>query len=122
MTWLKNLYDTYENNRHLIGKFGRNATGKEYTLIPISHTTQSAQIEVSLDSKGNFVSANVVEKSDSSTIIPCTEVSANRTSAPVPHPLCDKLVYVAGDYILFGGVEKKRESSCRLYESIAKMV
>lgn len=107
MTWLKNLYETYENNQREIGKFEMNKYDQEFALIPLSHTTQSAQIEVSLDNNGNFLAAKVVDKSDSSTIIPCTEASANRTSAPVPHPLCDKLVYVAGDYIKYGGIEKK---------------
>ncbi len=107
MTWLKNLFETYENNKQLIGEFAINKYDQEYALIPLSHTTQSAQIEVILGMKGNFISAKVVDKSDASTIIPCTEASANRTSAPVPHPLCDKLVYVAGDYIKYGGAAKK---------------
>ncbi|WP_144463661.1 type I-C CRISPR-associated protein Cas8c/Csd1 [Siminovitchia fortis] len=107
MTWLKNLYDTYENNQGLIGAFEKNKNDQEFALIPISHTTQTAQIEVSLDDNGNFVSAKVVDKNDASTIIPCTEASASRTSAPVPHPLFDKLMYVAGDYLKYGGTIKK---------------
>lgn len=107
MTWLKNLYDTYENNQHLIGEFEKTTNDREFALIPISHTTQTAQIQVSLDDKGNFVSAKVVDKNDASTIIPCTEASASRTSAPVPHPLADKLIYVAGDYLKYGGTAKK---------------
>lgn len=107
MTWLKNLYETYENNVHLIGEFEKKNNDQEFALIPVAHTTQSAQIEVSLDINGNFVSAKVVDKNDASTIIPCTEASASRTSAPVPHPLFDKLIYVAGDYLKYGGTAKK---------------
>lgn len=107
MTWLRNLYDTYENNQRLIGEFEKTTNDREFALIPISHTTQTAQIEVSLDENGNFVSAKVVDKEDASTIIPCTEASASRTSAPVPHPLFDKLMYVAGDYLKYGGAAKK---------------
>jgi CRISPR-associated protein Csd1 len=107
MTWLSNLYKTYENNTHAIGIFEKKKNDTEFALIPVSHTTQSAQIEVSLDSNGNFASAKVIEKSDASTIIPCTEGSANRTSAPSPHPLFDKIAYVAGDYEKYGGVVKK---------------
>lgn len=107
MTWLKNLYETYENNTQLIGEFEKKNNDQEFTLIPVSHTTQSAQIEVSLDINGNFVSAKVVDKNDASTIIPCTEASSSRTSAPVPHPLYDKLIYVAGDYLKYGGTVKK---------------
>lgn len=107
MTWLLNLYKTYENNLQQVGEFEKRRNGQEYALIPIAHTTQSAHIEVALNSKGNFVSAKVIEKNDSSTIIPCTEASSSRTSAPVPHPLFDKLPYVAGDYMAYGGIEKK---------------
>jgi CRISPR-associated protein Csd1 len=107
MSWLMNLYKTYENNSHLIGEFEKKRNNQEYALIPTSHTTQNAHIEVSLDSKGNFMSAKVIEKNDASTIIPCTEASTGRTSSPVPHPLFDKLPYVAGDYIKYGGSEKK---------------
>ncbi|MBJ6359942.1 type I-C CRISPR-associated protein Cas8c/Csd1 [Paenibacillus sp. GCM10012307] len=98
MNWLVHLNTTYEQNTDQIGKFEKKRNGSEYALIPVSHTTQSAHIEVNLDGKGGFVSAKVVDKSDAGTIIPCTEASASRTSAPVPHPLFDKLVYVAGDY------------------------
>lgn len=107
MSWLMNLYKTYENNSHLIGEFEKKRNDQEYALIPTSHTTQSAHIEVSIDNEGNFITAKVIDKNDASTIIPCTEASAGRTSSPVPHPLCDKLPYVAGDYIKFGGSEKK---------------
>lgn len=107
MTWLRNLYETYERNQHLIGQFEKNKYDQEFALIPVAHTTQSAQIEVVLDMNGNFISAKVVDKSDASTIIPCTDASANRTSSPVPHPLFDKLVYVAGDYLKYGGPAKK---------------
>ncbi|WP_159886418.1 type I-C CRISPR-associated protein Cas8c/Csd1 [Paenibacillus puerhi] len=98
MTWLARLNQTYENHAHIVGQFEKKRNDREYALIPVSHTTQSAHIEVYVDGEGNFISAKVVDKSDSSTIIPCTEASASRTSAPVPHPLFDKLVYLAGDY------------------------
>lgn len=108
MTWMQNLYLTYDKNERSIGKFEKKSNDQEFALIPVSHTTQSAQIEVILDMKGNFVSAKVVDKSDASTIIPCTEASASRSgTAPPPHPLHDKLAYVAGDYIKYGGAVKK---------------
>lgn len=106
MSWLTNLSRTYENNAKVIGQFEKKRNGREYALIPISHTTQSAHIEVNLDGHGNFASAKVIEKSDANTIIPCTEASASRTSAPVPYPLFDKLVYVAGDFAHYGDVPK----------------
>jgi len=75
-------------------------------LLPICHTTQKAQIEVVLDSAGNFRRARVIPRDEARTIIPCTEASGGRTSGEAPHPLCDKLQYVAKDYPDFGGSKK----------------
>ncbi|PWW44985.1 MULTISPECIES: type I-C CRISPR-associated protein Cas8c/Csd1 [Paenibacillus] len=106
MNWLANLSKTYDDHADVVGQFEMKKNGKEYALIPISHTTQTAHIEVHLNAKGNIVNAYVVDKNDGSTIIPCTEASASRTSAPVPYPLFDKLAYVAGDYTQFCGEVK----------------
>lgn len=96
MSWLVTLYDTYNN-----------VFGKPNGPLPIAHTTQNAEVEVILDIGGSFVGSRVVDSEK--TIIPCSESSAGRTSKPVPHPLHDKLQYVAGDYTAFGG-EKGDES------------
>lgn len=70
------------------------------TLTPISHIVQNAQIEVTIDANGNFISAAAVvkdkksERDESKTIIPATEKSANRTSAPCAHPLSDQFLYL----------------------------
>ncbi|MEK4372398.1 type I-C CRISPR-associated protein Cas8c/Csd1 [Paenibacillus sp. FSL R5-0473] len=106
MSWLANLCKTYDDHADVVGLFQMKKSGKEYALIPISHTTQTAHIEVHLNEKGDIVNAKVVEKNDGSTVIPCTEASASRTSAPVPYPLFDKLAYVAGDYTQFCGEAK----------------
>ncbi len=107
MNWLANLSNTYDNHMDAIGKFEVKKNGREYALIPISHTTQSAHIEVRLNGKGEFLRAKVIEKEEGNTIIPCTEAAASRTSAPVPYPLFDKLMYVAGDYEQYVGEVKK---------------
>jgi len=106
VTWLANLQRTYENNEQAVGQFERNRFEREYALIPVAHTTQSAHIEVGLNLAGELQWARVVEKEDANTIIPCTEDSASRTSAPVPYPLFDKLLYVAGDYPRYCGETK----------------
>lgn len=99
MSWLADLVQTYDNNTSLIGQYEKTHSGREYTLVPISHTTQSAHVEVHLSLGGDFLWANVVEKSNASTIIPCTEESLSRSGTlPPPHPLHDKLMYVAGDF------------------------
>jgi len=95
MNWIQSLYETYENCQNMIGVVGNE---NEVPLLPICHTTQKAQIEITLDAKGNFRRARVLDKEEARTIIPCTEKSAGRTSGEAAHPLCDKLQYVAGDY------------------------
>ncbi|MEW6287086.1 MAG: type I-C CRISPR-associated protein Cas8c/Csd1 [Chloroflexota bacterium] len=105
MNWIQNLYETYENCQNMIGVIEEDQEGKEQVpLLPICHTTQKAQIEITLDSQGKFRRARVVGKDEARTIIPCTEKSAGgRTSGIAPHPLCDKLQYLAADYKKYGG-------------------
>jgi len=104
MNWIQSLYETYENCQHMIGVIEEDKEGKEQVpLLPICHTTQKAQIEITLDAKGNFRRARIVGKDEARTIIPCTEKSAGRTSGEAAHPLCDKLQYLAADYKKFGG-------------------
>ena len=79
-------------------------------LLPLSHSTFNAQIEVTLDEEGNFIGSKKLDKGpDVVTIIPVTEDSAARGNGNFPHPLCDKLCYVAGDYVLYTGDQKKKE-------------
>ncbi|WP_341281201.1 type I-C CRISPR-associated protein Cas8c/Csd1 [Paenibacillus sp. FSL H8-0537] len=118
MSWLANLSKTYDNHTDAIGNFEKKRNGREYALIPISHTTQSAHIEVILNGKGEFLRAKVIEKEEGSTIIPCTEAAASRTSAPVPYPLFDKLMYVAGDYEQYVGEVKKHTPHANYLEQL----
>ena len=99
MSWIEKLYKTYENNTDKIGD-----KNDSIPLYPICHTAQNAHIEIVIDGDGNFKRATVISKDDSPTIVPCTEASAGRSGKkPVNHPLCDKLQYIAGDFIDFGG-------------------
>ncbi len=110
MSWLLNLYKTYELNLDQVGKTSPKYNGHEYTLLPISHTTQTAHLEVYITEEGNFHSANLTDKSDANTVIPCTEDSASRAGSKIaPYPLHDKLIYVAGDFVKYGGKIKKEE-------------
>lgn len=104
MSWIQKLYDTYENCKVEVGVSGT-YSNKKSTLLPIAHSTQNAQIEVVINGYGEFLRARVLEKIEVVTIIPVTEDSATRSNGVVPHPLCDKLQYVAGDYVNY--VEKK---------------
>jgi CRISPR-associated protein Csd1 len=100
MSWIQKLYETYDNCQSMIGIV---SSGKEVPLLPLCHTTNKAQIEIVIDHQGNFKRARIVPKDDARTIIPCTESSGGRTSGESPHPLCDKLQYMAKDYAEYGG-------------------
>ncbi|MEG0269204.1 MAG: type I-C CRISPR-associated protein Cas8c/Csd1 [Clostridia bacterium] len=96
MSWMQKLYDVYvtaEND----GLVGKQIDGDEI-LLPIYHITVQAGLEVTISPEGDFLRADVIEnKADRTTIIPCTEAAASRTSNPIGMPLSDKLLYIAGD-------------------------
>lgn len=106
MAWLKTLADTYDVYSEQAGVIKND----QPVLLPLSHSTFNAQIEVTLDEDGNFTGSKKLDKGpDVVTIIPVTEDSASRGNGNFPHPLCDKLCYVAGDYVLYTGDQKKKE-------------
>jgi CRISPR-associated protein Csd1 len=97
MSWIEKLYETYERCAAMPQFAGE-------SLLPISHTTQQAHIEIVIDGRGRFRRASVVSREDCTTLVPCTEESGGRSGKkPVNHPLCDKLQYVAEDFLAFGG-------------------
>ena len=71
MSWIQKLYETYDACK------GHEPDGSQ-RLMPISHTTQQAHVEIVLDGAGNFRRASVLDKSVSTTMIPCTEESGGR--------------------------------------------
>lgn len=97
MNWMAKLYETYEQALLL-------DLADDEQLMPISHTVQNAHINLVVDLNGNFLRAKVLEKVQ--VVLPATESSAGRSSGEAPHPLADKLQYVAGDYERFGGKKK----------------
>lgn len=108
MGWTNELYQVYENN------YGKD--DDKNILLPVSHSTANAQIEVTLTENGEFVSAARIEdKADSVTIIPVTEDSGSRSSGIAPHPLADKLVYIAADYGRY--VTGKRSDNRKYYQA-----
>ena len=82
--------ETYDHLSHLAGV----PVADRPTLLPVSHITQKAQIEVTLDRSGAIIAAREVEKDDCKTIIPATEASASRTSGVAAHPFSDQLEYL----------------------------
>lgn len=94
MSWMAKLYETYEAGMQL-------DLSDQDQLMPISHTLQNAHIKITIDGKGNFKRADVLEKTQ--IVLPATEKSAGRSSGEAPHPLADKIQYVAKDYSFYGG-------------------
>lgn len=92
MSWTDELYKVYEQQCGTVQHDGT-------VLLPVSHSTANAQIEVTLKSDGTFVSAAALSKEEGlNTIIPVTEDSGGRTSGICAMPLADKLIYLCGDY------------------------
>lgn len=120
MNYLRALYTTYENNLDEVGKIATKETKDkkiiEYMLLPISHTTQTAHIEVTVNLDGTLFDAAVINKI--STILPFTEESGSRAGKNyVPHILHDKLMYVAGDYVAYtNDIEKSDAFQKYLYQ------
>ena len=121
MSWEEELISLYDKNGSQIGKiqyklFMKN--GKEekipYVLLPPFHTTVTAQIQVTLSADGEFLGASKVGSEDKLTIIPVTEKSGSRTAGKAPHPLCDNLRYLAGDYGRY--VQDKKEDVGSYYK------
>ncbi len=127
MNWMQSLYETYENCRSMIGITGDE---NQIPLLPICHTTQKVDVEITIgtvsqeeetskeeestaDVRAKFRRARVLGKDEARTIIPCTEKSAGRTSGEAAHPLCDKLQYIAEDYQSWGGEKNLYSESYR---------
>lgn len=113
MSWMAKLYETYETNMAM-------ASAEVSRPMPISHTLQNAHINIIIDDKGKFKRASVLEKTQ--IILPATEKSAGRSSGEAPHPLADKIQYIAADYTIYGGKKKPyftgyRAQLCRWCES-----
>ena len=84
----------YDNAKDEKGSLvGRYPAGKE-PLAPVGHIIATANIIVTLNNKGEYISAEDISKEKRKVIIPVTETSAGRTSGLAPHPLCDQLKYI----------------------------
>lgn len=105
MALLKTLAETYDVYADLAGE----VRNDQPVLLPLSHSTFNAQIEVTIDEEGNFIKSERLEKgSGVVTVIPVTEDSASRGNGCYPHALCDKLCYLAGDYTAYTDDNKEK--------------
>lgn len=105
MTWISMLKQTYDNSPQLQGVLEPGDDENSIPLLLVGQSTQNAHIEVLLNNEAKLQEARVIlAKANRVTLIPCTEESIGRTGTKIaPHPLHDKLQYVAGDYRAYGG-------------------
>lgn len=90
MSWLEQLYKTYENAQ----------AQADSTLWPMSHFMKNAHIEVVIDANGHYQVGRTrcLSGEEAATLIPASESSAGRSGAKIaPHPLCEELGYCAED-------------------------
>ena len=98
MSWLSRLYHTYEQVKD-------NADSQlHYALMPYYHVKQNVQIIVTINDKGDFVSARLARDGNGKlkslfVTVPATNDSASRAGKyPSAHPLSDKIQYLAKSY------------------------
>ena len=91
MGLLQKAVETYHAHQKYVGE----SREKHETLAPVCHIVTRAELEITLDETGCFQSARAVDKTEPKILIPVTQDSGGRTSAPCAHPLCDQLVYLA---------------------------
>ncbi|WP_350559698.1 type I-C CRISPR-associated protein Cas8c/Csd1 [Psychrobacter sp. CAL346-MNA-CIBAN-0220] len=113
MSWLQRLYQTYEQASQ-----NEEVQSQETQLMPYYHVNQNVQIIVTINDKGDFVKAEICRDNgergtgkvkSSYLAIPATNDSATRAGQiPPPHPLSDKVQYLAKDYFEHYAVDPKR--------------
>ena len=90
MGLLQKALETYESHATYASQNHENHA----MMAPVGHIVTRAELEITLDQDGHFVDAALVDKSEPKIIIPATENSAGRTSAPCAHPLCEQIGYL----------------------------
>lgn len=122
MGWINVLSATYDNCISEVGKNeiihrgeGKKAFDQTVVLLPVSHITNNAGIEITINENGEFNHAVKVDKNDQMTIMPASEDSASRSSGITPMPLFDKLSYIAADYDDYAAEDKKKRPYYEAY-------
>lgn len=96
MGLLQKAAETYDNFVQLVGEYQEDRD----PLAPIGHLTKTAQIEITLTDRGEFVKAVPLGKK---VIFPVTIESAGRTgtaAAETPHPLVDKIFFLLPENVV----------------------
>ena len=101
MGWAEDLIQLYDGNISQAGTICTTEDGRQYSLIPLYHSSAMADIERELEEDGTLLSARLLGKGERYTVIPVTEESITRSSNMAPHPLFDNLLYLAAGYADF---------------------
>lgn len=103
MSWIQNLYETYEMCQNAVGIA---SVEQEKMLLPIGHILFRAAIEIHLNEEGSIIDASkdIKKKNESQEGIlicsPCTDESegrAGKSAKDFPHPLFDQIKYLLRD-------------------------
>ncbi len=113
LSWASKLLETYDKCQSKVG-----VQSEDGMLLPLSHLTTKAQIEVILSDEGHFIHAVEIPNEDAITVIPVTEDSASRSSGITAHPLHDKLIYIAKDYTRY--TDKDNEAQFAAHQGLLK--
>lgn len=98
MSWLSRLFNTYEQVKN------NDDAQLHYALMPYYHVKQNVQIIVTINDRGDFVSARLARDGNGKlkslfVTVPATNDSASRAGKyPSAHPLSDKIQYLAKSY------------------------
>lgn len=96
MGLINQLYQTYCTMEK---KYAGNYLDGKEPLVPISHQIINAELEITLNTEGKFLSACAVDKENAAIIIPVTEQSSGRTGdTSCAHPLCDQIRFLSPQY------------------------
>lgn len=96
MGLINQLYNTY---CAMEPKYAGNYAEDQEPLVPVSHQIINAELEITINAEGNFLSACSVSKENAAIIIPVTEQSAGRVGeTSCAHPLCDQIRFLTPQY------------------------
>lgn len=105
MSWIEKLYKTYDQCVEA-------SLDTEYPLLPLFHAAQQAHVELVIDNKGNFLSAQIIDSVV--TVVPATVKSmTGRTSGIAPHALSDKIEYCSKDSTKIRGHDSEYNAAYR---------
>ena len=77
MSWIEELYNTYENCKGQEEIASNDGKKEKKPLLPLFHKLQNSHIEIRIDGSANFIDASLIDnKNNQEIIIPCSEKSS----------------------------------------------